>query len=81
MHKPGGHGAVDERRITAPAEGVGVLDLGHVHQAARGLEVGHDLTIGVLDVPEARGGGGGGSKQWGGVGLRLDWQCVAVGGG
>lgn len=57
-HKPGGHRAVDEGRVGAPAEGVGVHDRAAVHQAPRLLEGADDLLVGVLsEEGEATGKG------------------------
>ena len=55
-HEPARHGAVDERRVAAPAEGVGVVELRDVDDAALGLERGDDVAVGVLDMAAGKVG-------------------------
>ena len=53
-HEPAGYGAVDERGLRPPAEGVGVLDGAGGHQAAGRLQVLYDVLIRVLDILPCR---------------------------
>ena len=48
-HVPRGHGAVDERRVRAVAEGIWVFDDVPVVEGACLLQPGHDVGVGVLD--------------------------------
>mmetsp|Transcript_43509 Transcript_43509/g.109087 ORF Transcript_43509/g.109087 Transcript_43509/m.109087 type:complete len:273 (+) Transcript_43509:212-1030(+) len=58
LDKPGGHRPVDEGRVGAPAEGVRVIELRHVKQAAGRLDVRHDVLVRLLHVHSLEVGDG-----------------------
>ena len=50
LHEPGGDRAVDERRVGAPAEGVGVMVDALAREPTRRAQLLDDLLVGRLDV-------------------------------